>query len=551
MGDYVATRNSFDWKRVEKEFSWHHTGKVNIAYEAIDRHAEDSVRSRRFCLVYEDDWRLERISYHGMRDLSNKCANVLRNLGVRKGDRVFLFLPKVPEYYIAMVGCAKVGAICGCLLEGLMEVALSERLAEINAKVLITTPEMADRINPADRASIEHLVLVGGDPPGRFERDLSWNEEMSRAAYNCDIEWMDLEDPLYIVYTSGATGKPKGVVHVHNDMIGHLVSARWVLDLREDDVLWTTSDPGWITGTVYGAYAPWLCGVENFVRAGRFDLHKWCKAIESHGITVWYTAPTVLSRLMAAGEEVLAGYDLNSIRHLLCVGEPLPSPVVYWTKRVLGTPVHDTWWMTETGMIMIANFPGMSIKPGSIGKPLPGIRVAVIDADGREVPPLTLGALAIERGWPAMLRDVWNDREQFEKYFAVAPWYVSGDSAYVDDDGYYYFQGRDDDLIKVATVMVAPKEIEDAIRGHDAVADVGVIGKTDPLRGSFIKAFVSVKPGNEESETLQQDIRNFVRRRFSPRMVPREIEFRPEIPRSDDGSIVRRVLKAWDLGLPV
>ena len=253
---------------------------------------------------------------------------------------------------------------------------------------------------------------------------------------------------------------------------------------------------------------------------------------------------------MAKGEETLKRYDLSSIRHLLSVGEALPSEVVYWARRVFKVPVHDTWWMTETGMIMIANYPTMPIKPGSIGKPFPGIKAAVIGPQGEELPPFTLGTLAIKKGWPAMMREIWGDRSSYKEYFPLDPWFVSGDTAYMDDDGYFYYQGRDDDLVKIAGVVVGPSEMEDVLRRHPAVMDAGIIAKPNPLKGNTIKAFISLKPEANPTDDLKRDIVDFVKIYFSPRIAPNEIEFRPRIPRSKDGRVVRRVLKAWELGLP-
>jgi acetyl-CoA synthetase len=550
LRDYAKACHSFAWKEVEQEFSWHLTGKVNIAYEAIDRHAEDPARSKRFCLIYEDENRRERITYLQMRDLSNKFANCLKKLGVEKGDRVFIFLPRCPEYYIAMAGCAKIGAIFGPLFEALMEMAVRERLKDSGAKVLVTTPRMAARVPFTELPDLQHIILVGSGNIVLRPGEVSWEDEMSRAPYDCEIEWVDLEDPLFISYTSGATGKPKGVLHVHQDMVGYLITARWVLDLRDDDCLWTTSEPGWITGTVYGVFAPWLCGVNNFVRGGRFDLEGWYRSIELHRITVWYTAPTVFKRLMEKEKEVAKQCDFSSLRHILSVGEPLPSELVFWARRFFKTPIHDTWWMTETGMIMIANYPSMPIKPGSIGKPFPGIRAAIVDDQGHELPPLTLGDLAIKRGWPAMMRGIWRDEGRYQEYFSREDWYISGDLAYRDEDGYFYFQGREDYQIKIDGVMIGATEVEEALRGHPAVADAGVVGKPDLLRGNEIKAFIALKPELSPSAELLEEIQEFIRKYFSPRLVPKEIEFRPTIPRAEDGQVIRRVLKAWELGLP-
>jgi acetyl-CoA synthetase len=550
LEDYREACESFRWEDVESEFSWSHTGKINIAHEAIDRHAEDPVRGQRYCLNFEAEGRKEKITYDQMRRLSNKFANILRKCGVRKGDRVFFFLPRCPEYYIGMVGCAKVGAIFGPLFEALMQETLRERLGDSEASVLVTTPKLATRVPFAGLPKLHHIILVGAGNITLKENELSWEEEMVRAPTQCDIEWVDLEDPLYLIYAFSSTGQPKGVVHVHNDMIGHLMTARWVLDLKAGDVLWTTAEPGWVTGTVYAAFAPWLCGVEIFVRGGGFNIEGWCRSIESNRISVLYTAPTVFRRLKAKGEEILKRFDLSSIRHLVSVGEPLPSEVVYWARRVFKVPVHDTWWMTETGMIMIANYPSMPIKPGSIGKPLPGIKAAVIGPQGEELPPLTLGELAIQKGWPAMIRQIWRDGDRMKEYFPLEPWFVTGDTAYMDDDGYFYYQGRNDDLVKIAGVVVGPTEMEDVLRRHPAVMDAGIIAKPDSWKGNSIKAFIALKPGVIPSDDLKQEITDFVKKTFSPRIAPREIEFRPKIPRSEEGFVIRRVLKAWELGLP-
>ena len=551
LQDYRETCDSFRWEDVKSEFSWPRTGKINIAHEAIDRHAEDLVRGQRCCLNFEAEDRKEKITYDQMRRLSNKFANVLGKCGVKKGDRVFIFLPRCPEYYIAMVGCAKVGAIFGPLFEALMQETLRERLGDSEASVLVTTPKLAARVPFAGLPNLRHIIFVGAGNITLKENEWNWDEEMAEASAKCDIEWVDLEAPLYLIYAFSSSGQPKGVVHVHNDMIGYLMTARWVLDLKADDILWTTADPGWVTGTVYSAFAPWLCGVEVFVRGGSYNTESWCRSIESNRITVLYTAPTFFRRLKSKGDEFLKRFDLSSIRHLLSVGEPLPSEVVYWAKRVFKVPVHDTWWMTETGMIMIANYPSVPIKPGAIGKPLPGIKAAVIDFQGEELPPLTLGELAIQKGWPAMLRQIWRDVDRLKEYFPLDPWFVTGDTAYMDDDGYFYYQGRNDDLVKVAGVVVGPTEMEDALRRHPAVMDAGIIAKHDPLKGNSIKAFISLKPGVPPSDDLKREITDFVKKTFSPRIAPKEIEFRPKIPRSEEGFIIRRVLKAWELGLPV
>jgi acetyl-CoA synthetase len=550
MGDYGEACRSFNWEEVEKRFSGYKVGKVNIAYEAIDRYAEDPVHRDQCCLNFEGEARNIRISYGQMRELSNRFANTLRKLDVVKGDRVLIFLPRCPEYYVAMLGCAKIGAICGPLFEALMQATLKERLLDSGAKVLITSPRMMTRLPAADLPDLKHIILVGAGKSRLRPGEWSWEAEMSQASSNCDLEWVRPEDPLYLIYIDDVSRKPKGIVHSHGDMIGQWITAKWVLDLKEGDVLWTTADLGWVTGTVYGVFAPWLCGVESFVRYGVFDLEGWCRSIESHRVSVWYSAPTVFRRLMARGELVLQRYDMRSLRHLVSVGEPLPPEVVYWARRVLKAPVHDTWWMTETGMILIANYPGMAIKPGSIGKPFPGTKVTVLGVEGEEVPPLTLGELAIQKGWPTMMTQVWQDEARFREYFRDDSWFITGDMVYVDDDGYFYYQGRSDDLIKVAGVVIGPSELEDLLRKHPSVADAGILGKSDPLKGNTIKAFVALKPGVAATEELKREIIRYVKSHFSSRIVPDEIEFRPKIPRTKEGEVIRRTLKAWELGLP-
>ena len=549
LQDYDRTYQTFHWEAVEREFSWHLTGKVNIAHEAIDRHADDPLRRDRYCLIYEDEERGARITYRAMRDLSNKFANVLTDLGVKQGNRVFIFLPRCPEYYIALAGCAKAGAVFSPLFEALMEMAVRERLRDSGAAVVVTTPLMASRI-PLNELSDLRVILVGAGDSRLSPGAVSWEQAMARASSDFAMVWLDLDDPLYIIYTSGSTGEAKGVLHVHRDMVGYLITARWVLDLKENDCLWTAAEPGWITGTVYGAFAPWLCGVNNFVWGGRFDPQTWCRSIDTHRITVWYATPSIFSRLMQQEQELTGVADLRSLRHILSAGEPLPAALVFWGKRFFKTPIHDTWWMTETGMIMISQYPGMPIKPGSIGRPFPGIVAAIVDDHGTALPPLTLGDLAIKKGWPAMMRGIWHDDKRYAHYFTREPWFISGDLAYMDEDGYFYVQGREDHQIKVDGAMISATEVEEALRRHPAVADAGVVGEQDPKRGMVIKAFIALKPGASPSPALQKEIKEFMRRHFSPRIIPRVIEFRATIPRGADGLVSRRSLKAWALGLP-
>lgn len=548
MGNYEETYRSFDWKEVEKEFSWYKTGKVNAAYEAIDRHAESHLRDK-IALYYSDPERQEQYTFAEMKEKSDRFGNVLRHLGVKKGDRFFVFLPRIPELYFSVLGAIKIGAIVGPLFEAFMEAAVRDRMENSEAVAVITTPALLERIPVKELPALKHIILVGakGDlNEGYYDFDL----EMERASSKLDIEWVDREDGMLLHYTSGSTGKPKGVLHVHNAMLHHYQTGKWVLDLQENDVYWCTADPGWVTGTSYGIFAPWLNGATNVIRGGRFSPDNWYQTLERYGVTVWYSAPTAFRMLMGAGEELANRYDLSKLRHVLSVGEPLNPEVVRWGLKVYGLCIHDTWWMTETGGILISNYPSMEIKPGSMGRPFPGIEAAIIDDEGNELPPYQMGNLAIRTPWPSMMRTIWKNQTKYEEYFRVPGWYVSGDSAYKDEDGYFWFQGRIDDVINTSGERVGPFEVESKLIEHPAIAEAGVIGKPDPLRGEIIKAFVSLREGYKPSEELKEEIRRFVKEGLAAHAAPREIEFKEKLPKTRSGKIMRRVLKAWELNLP-
>jgi len=548
LKNYEETVQNFDWKEVETEFTWHQTGKVNAAYEAIDRHAE-SDRKDQIALIYSDMNRDEKYTFLQMKEKSNQFGNVLRSLGIHKGDRVFIFMPRSPELYFAFLGAIKIGAIVGPLFEAFMEAAVKDRLENSEAVALVTTPALLPRVPRRELPHLKHIILVGAE--GELEDGLvSYEEAMNKASTELEIEWVDREDPMLIHYTSGSTGKPKGVLHVHNAMLQHYQTGKWVLDLQESDIYWCTADPGWVTGTSYGIFAPWLNGVTNVVRGGRFSPDDWYQTIEKYKVTVWYSAPTAFRMLMSAGEETVKKYDLSSVRHILSVGEPLNPEVVRWGLKVYGKRIHDNWWMTETGGILISNYPQMEIKPGSMGRPFPGIQAAIIDDEGNELPPYQMGNLAIKTPWPSMMRQIWKNPEKYGEYFKIPGWYVSGDSAYRDEEGYFWFQGRLDDVINTSGERVGPFEVESKLVEHPAVAEAGVIGKPDPVRGQIIKAFVALRDGYQPSEELKEEIRQFVKTRLAAHAAPREIEFKDKLPKTRSGKIMRRVLKAWELGLP-
>ncbi|ANB56411.1 AMP-binding enzyme family protein [Anoxybacillus sp. B7M1] len=548
LANYEETYRNFDWSEAEKNFSWSETGRVNMAYEAIDRHVE-TFRKNKVALYYRDASREEKYTFKEMKEWSNKAANVFKQVAeVEKGDRVFVFMPRSPELYFAVLGAIKTGAIVGPLFEAFMEGAVRDRLEDSEAKVIVTTPELLPRVPVNELPALKYVLLVG-DQIKEEGPYIDFKKRMNEASKHFDVEWVDRQDGLILHYTSGSTGKPKGVLHVHNAMIQHYQTAKWVLDLQEDDVYWCTADPGWVTGTSYGIFGPWLCGASNVIIGGRFSPEIWYQTIEDYGVTVWYSAPTAFRMLMGAGDEIIKKFDLSSLRHILSVGEPLNPEVVRWGLKVFHRRIHDTWWMTETGAQLICNYPCMEIKPGSMGKPIPGVTAAIIDDQGNELPPYRMGNLAIRKGWPSMMKEIWNNPQKYESYF-IGDWYVSGDSAYMDEDGYFWFQGRIDDVIMTSGERVGPFEVESKLVEHPAVAEAGVIGKPDPVRGEIIKAFISLRDGYEPSEELIEDIRLFVKKGLAAHAAPREIEFRDKLPKTRSGKIMRRVLKAWELNLP-
>lgn len=548
MKNYEEERAGFNWEAIEKTFTWSDTGKVNMAHEAIDRHA-DSTRRDKIALYYSDDRRDEKYTYLDMKLQSNRFGNVLRKLGVGKGDRVFIFMPRTPELYFALLGSIKIGAVVGPLFEAFMETAVKDRLEDSEAVAIITTPALLERVPAANLPHLKHIILVGQDITPA-EGQVDFHKEMATASEELALEWVDREDGLLIHYTSGSTGKPKGVYHVHNAMLHHYYSGRVVLDLQEQDVYWCTADPGWVTGTSYGIFAPWLNGATNVIRGGRFSPQDWYKTIEKYKVSVWYSAPTAFRMLMGAGDDAVKQFDLSSLRHVLSVGEPLNPEVVRWGMKVYGQRIHDTWWMTETGGHLICNYPCMTIRPGSMGKPLPGIEAAIIDDAGNILPPYRMGNLAVKTPWPSMMRKIWKNPAKYEEYFRIPGWYISGDSAYMDEDGYFWFQGRIDDVINTAGERVGPFEVESKLIEHPAVAEAGVIGKPDPMRGEIIKAFIALREGYTPSDELKADISQFVKVGLSAHAAPREIEFKDKLPKTRSGKIMRRVLKAWELNLP-
>lgn len=544
LTDYDRTYATFKWEYAEKELGWKHGELVNIAHSCIDRHVLEG-RGDRLALISDDGSSKVPYTFRDLQNLTNRFANALMQLGVQKGERVVLFLPASPEFYISLLGTVKTGAIAAPLHCKYMNDALTGLLLDSEPSLVVTTAALRQRISENKVPSIRRVLVVGsGD-----END--WQQIISRSDDGPATEWMNREDPMLLKYTSGSTGNPKGVVHVHEGALQYYQTGKWVLDLKETDVYWCTADPSWITGTSYGVWAPWLNGVTSLVYTGPFSEERWFSLLNKNGVTVWYTTPTYLRMLMSAGSGISRKYKFKALRKILSVGEPLNPIVNRWSLSTFNLTVYDNWWMTETGALMIANFSCLPVKPGSMGKPVPGIYAAVINERGEELPPLEMGQLAIRVGWPAMMRDIWRDREKYNEYFRMPSWYLTGDLAYKDKEGYFWFQGRIDDVIKIQSQRVGPFEIESKLVEHPAVNEAGVIGKPDPLRGEIIKAFIVLNEGYSWSEQLNQDIRFFIKTKLAPHLVPNEIEVCAKLPRTRSGKLMRRVLKSWELGLPV
>jgi acetyl-CoA synthetase len=551
LSDYESTYATFSWDDARKEINYFAGGKLNAAYNAVDRHMHDGRRNKVALYCVDAENRLDMFTFQDIYLLSNRLGNALKNLGVQKGDRVFVFMPRIPELYVSTIAIAKIGAVVGPLFSAFGPDALRDRLQDSGAKVIITTPQLKPKLDEIrdQLPDLEYVVVARAE--GKLKRgELSYEELLVDASEQLSAEHMDPEDGLYMLYTSGTTGKPKGVLHVHNDILGQHMTSKWVLDLRDDDVYWCTADPGWVTGTVYGIFGPWSNGASIVTYEGRFDARSWYQLIDRLHVTVWYTAPTALRMLMKAGDEVVNEFSLSSLRHILSVGEPLNPEVVRWGMKVYGLPIHDNWWQTETGMMLVANLPSMPIKPGSMGRPLPGVYATVVDDDGNELKAGQLGRLVVRPGWPAQLRQIWRNEEKYKEYFRIPGWYFSGDNAWRDEEGYLWFIGRADDVINTAGHRVGPFEVESALVEHEAVAEAGVIGKPDQERGEIIKAFVVLKNGVKGTPELLDEIREHTKRKLAAHAYPREIEVRDSLPKTRSGKIMRRLLKAWELGLP-
>ena len=552
LDDWAGERAGWSWDRVRAELAMP-DGLVNLAYEAIDRHALGDRAEHRAMIWESTGGEVEEYTFEEMRRQSNRCANVFASLGMSKGDRVFFFMDRIPELYFGVFGALKAGAIVAPLFSAFGPEPVKERVERAEGSVIVTTPNLLPKVDQirGQLPSLKHVIVVGhraGVAAGADNEDYA--SLVAGASDDFEIVRTGAEDWAVMHFTSGTTGLPKGAAHVHEALVGHYATGKYVLDLHPDDIYWCTADPGWVTGTSYGMFAPWTNGVTSLIYEGGFGAGRWYDLIARHRVSVWYTAPTAIRLLMRAGAAVAREHDLSSLRYVMSVGEPLNPEGVLWGQEAFDLPIHDNWWQTETGAIMIANYPSMPIRPGSMGRPFPGIEAAIIDGDGNEVTePMVEGDLAARPGWPSMFRTYWNDSERYDSRFEHG-WYLSGDRAKRDADGYFWFVGRDDDVINTAGHLVGPFEVESALIEHEAVAEAGVIGKPDPVAMEIVKAFVTLKDGYEPSDELRRELMRHTRGRLGPGVAPREIEFIDLLPKTRSGKIMRRLLKARELGLP-
>jgi acetyl-CoA synthetase len=554
--DYEKTCAGFSWEDVRLELAGLPEGKgVNIAHEAVDRHADGPLREHVAIRCMGKDGGSVDLTYGGLKERSNRFANLLRRLGVTKGERVFCLAGRIPALYPVFFGTLKHLNVFCPLFSAFGPEPIFQRLERGNARVLVTTErQYRKKVAPLlERLpELSHVLLIDLEHDLN-ERVLSLPRLMEEASGVFAIPPTDPEDMAILHFTSGTTGMPKGAVHVHDAVRTHFITGRYVLDLHPDDIFWCTADPGWVTGTSYGIIAPLIHGVTSIVDETDFDAERWYRILQEQRVTVWYTAPTAIRMLMRAPPEQRQRYDLSALRLVHSVGEPLNPEAVRWGERVLGLPIHDNWWQTETGGIMIANYLALDIRPGSMGRPLPGIETAIVTrSDTGTVQILESGVegeLALRRGWPSMFRTYLHDDARYNTCF-VGEWYITGDLAKRDNDGYYWFIGRADDIIKTAGHMVGPFEVESCLMEHQAVAEAGVIGKPEPVIGEIVKAFVVLKPGFTADEQLRLDLIGFARTKLGSAIAPKELEFIDNLPKTRSGKIMRRLLKARELGLP-
>jgi len=552
IGSYEERVRNFDWSLSENELKHTEGEIINIGWYCSDRICEMG-KGNRIALYHEGFGEIERkYTFNDIRLASNTIGEYLRALGINHEERVCLFMDRIPELYLSFLGVLKIGAVVQPLFSAFGDESLHVRLDDAKTRAIITQRKHLSKVRKIiDKLpSLEFIIIVDHNRAKELrEKEVAFNLQEATPVEEMEIYPTKAESPSVLHYTSGTTGQPKGVRHVHYSLISQYLTTKWVLDLQEDDIYWCTADPGWVTGTSYGIIGPWSMGITQCVLDSGFSAEAWYRFIEKYKITVWYSAPTAIRSLMKAGEEIVKRFDLSSLRHLASVGEPLNAEAVIWSEKVFHKPFLDTYWQTETGSIMITNFPGMKIKAGSMGKSFPGITGVVLDSKTFEpiTEPGKVGLIAFKPGWPAMMRTYWNNDEKYREKFANG-WYMAGDRAYLDAEGYYWFIGRDDDVINTGGHLVSPFEVESALLEHEAVGESAVVAKPDELNMEVVKAYITLKPGYKVNDDLELDIMNFIRKRLSPLAMPQEIEYMDSLPKTRSGKIMRRILHAREWG---
>jgi len=552
IGSYDERIKNFDWSISEKELDYKDGDVLNIGWFCSDRICEMGKGDKQ-ALIWEGLGGKEKnYTFDEVRVNSNKFGAFLRSLGIKNEDRVCLFMDKIPELYIGFLGVLKIGAIAQPLFSAFGDESLHVRLDNAETTAILTQRKHVGKVRKLIEKSpyLKHIIIVDHDGKKPLkERELTFDMESYEEPKDFEIFPTKAESPSVLHYTSGTTGQPKGVMHVHYSLISQYLTAKWILDLQDNDVYWCTADPGWVTGTSYGIIGPWSLGITQCVLDTGFSATNWYNFIQKHKISMWYSAPTAIRSLMKAGDDVIKEYDLSSLRHLASVGEPLNAEAVIWSGKVYGHQFLDTYWQTETGSMMLTNYPDMKIKPGSMGKPFPGITATVLDSKTFE--PITetgkIGLIGFKPGWPAMMRTYWNNEETYQSKFQNG-WYLPGDRSTIDKEGYFWFVGRDDDVINTGGHLVSPFEVESALLEHEAVAESAVVAKPDDVNMEVVKAFVTLNQGFDAGPDLELKIMNFIRKKLSPLAMPQEIEYVKNLPKTRSGKIMRRLLHAKEWG---
>ena len=551
---YEELSANFSWSIAEQELGHQPGDPINIGWMCSDRICRMGLANK-LALHWEDYQGNEKqFTFDDLRVLSNTIAHFLSELGIRPGERVCLFMDRVPELYIGFLGVLKMGGVVQPLFSAFGDESLFVRLQDANTSAIVTQKKHVHKVRKIREhlPNLRYIILVDAGESPLQQSEVSFPMDQARRIEDFAVYPTTAESPSVLHYTSGTTGQPKGAHHVHYSVISQYLTAKWVLDLRPDDVYWCNADPGWVTGTSYGIIGPWSNGITQVVFDSGFNAERWYEFIEKHRVTVWYSAPTAIRLLMKEGTEIVQRHDLSSLRHLASVGEPLNAEAVVWSQKVFGTPFHDTFWQTETGCIVITNLPGMPVKPGSMGKAFPGITATVLHPKTYEAVNQTgiAGLIALRPGWPSQIRGYWNNEAGFKAKFKNG-WYLCGDRASIDADGYFWFMGRDDDVINTGGHLVGPFEIESALLEHHAVAESAAVAKPDPVNMEVVKAFVTLKRGYDPSGDLELEIMNHIRKRLSPLAMPQEIEFVDCLPKTRSGKIVRRIMRCKEFHEPV